>query len=455
MRNLFCATASLLEHLYVASAWLLERVSLAVLTGLALAPSAFGGGLSELDAGTRLQAHVKLASGVVENMDIRELDVFAPDAKIWVHGAKGKSEFPLPKLKFYMALSADKHQRALLIVDPAKPSKVSGFSMLNGQHFALSGELAELDKLSTRELRTPEAKNGGVFSPENSCGVHDEPVSFDKLEPILAAAASGAQRAGTRKARLAVDTDNEVMLQKFADNSTSASNWITSLVATMNMQSFEADLDLTMEIATINLRPSSTADPYSQNSGGAANQSELQEFGTVWQNNFSGTTRAFAMMISGKSTSANSASGIAWIDSYCRTQSFGGSYSFNKVFKFGNPSDTLPFDSLLVGHELGHNLGSNHTHCLDTSSAAGLQPVDTCFSGESGCYTGATACPAGGRGTLMSYCNLGACGSQQNLSTFGSFVTTLINGRIAANFPSCIQSNTTSNPDTIFRNGYE
>jgi Metallo-peptidase family M12 len=427
--------------------------SFSALLALVLAPLAGAGELAKLDVDERMQARVKLAAGVVETMDIRALRVFAPDAKIWVHGSKGKRELALPNLRFYMALSADKQQRALLIVDGAKATHVSGFAMLNGQQYALSGSADKLDQLSTRELRTPEGIKGGAFTPENSCGVHDQPVSFDTLQPVLLAAS--AQRAGTRKARLAVDTDNEIMAQKFGDNATTASNWIASLVANMNTQSFEPDLDLTMEIVTINLRPSSVADPYVQNSGGAATQTELEEFGTVWQNNFSGTTRAFAMMISGKSTSPNSASGIAWINSFCRTQSSGGSYSFNKVFKFGNPNDTLPFDALLVGHELGHNLGSNHTHCLDTSATAGLQPVDTCFIGEGGCYSGATSCPAGGRGTLMSYCNIGACSPQQNLPGFGSFVSTLINGRIAANFPSCIQSNGTTNPDTIFRNGFE
>ena len=44
------------------------------------------------------------------------------------------------------------------------------------------------------------------------------------------------------------------------------------------------------------------------------------------------TPRSFAMLLSGKSSSGNSASGIAWIDAYCETQSQGGSYSVNQVF---------------------------------------------------------------------------------------------------------------------------
>jgi hypothetical protein len=84
-----------------------------------------------------------------------------------------------------------------------------------------------------------------------------------------------------------------------------------------------------------------------------------------------------------------------------------------------------------VGHELGHNFGSRHTHCTDTNPATSgvTEPIDFCYSGES-CTSGpwpagsSVSCPApftidpvngapiaSVRGTLMSYCHLlGGCG---------------------------------------------
>jgi hypothetical protein len=99
--------------------------------------------------------------------------------------------------------------------------------------------------------------------------------------------------------------------------------------------------------------------------------------------------------------------------------------SFNQTFRTGITAGTGDFQ--LIGHEMGHNFGADHTHCTDTSAAAGIQPIDFCQATECGASWSpnpGTSCPAlftinpvngapvtNVRGTLMSYCHLLAgCG---------------------------------------------
>ena len=62
---------------------------------------------------------------------------------------------------------------------------------------------------------------------------------------------------------------------------------------------------------------------------------------------------------------------------------------------------------MVVSHEIGHNFGSHHTHCY-AGIGGNSQPVDKCYSGEQGCYSGPESLPCSGQsgcGTLMSYCH--------------------------------------------------
>lgn len=123
-----------------------------------------------------------------------------------------------------------------------------------------------------------------------------------------------------------------------------------------------------------------------------------------------------------------------------------GSYSFNAIGANRSAGNT----ALFVGHEIGHNMGSSHTHCYNP-------PVDQCYNAESGCYSGTPACPASGRGTIMSYCHFGGsnganCGSS-NLE-FHPTVQGLLESRLSNQLvQGCIQPYT--DPASIFSTGFE
>src|SRR5690606_25795906 len=248
----------------------------------------------------------------------------------------------------------------------------------------------------------------------------------------------------TRRARVAMDTHNEFMSLKFSNNTPNATNYIASPMAAMSeleeRDAGEGRRSGQLQLGDVVLRPSTPPDPY--NSTPSTPQLEqLSEFAREWMDHQGSIQRAFAMLLSGKSNSPNSAAGIAWLvttGSYCAAKgqvqgaNVFGHYSANRVFRFAG--NTVPNDAPLVAHELGHNFGISHTHCTNGSGEFPRcsSTLDQCFSGEQQCYSGPTSCPAGGQGSLMSYCHLGACGGG-NLTTFHPVQVTTLNTRIQTN----------------------
>ncbi len=299
----------------------------------------------------------------------------------------------------------------------------------------------------------------------SSCGVKQAFVP--SVLPSLAPPGESARATPTEpkgalvQARLAIDTDNEFMSEKFSNNTTAATNYISQLVALMSVL-YERDLNVRFTIGTTILR--TAPDPFVTD--GSNTFAQLNEFGEFWRVNQIGVPRAFALQLSGKSANPFGASGIAWLltgGSYCAAtgQASGGNtsghYSINQVFTFGG--STAANDVSLVAHELGHNFGANHTHCTDIVPGGTLQPIDMCFTGEQGCHSGPVSCPVetGGQGTLMSYCNFSppsGAGCGQVRQEFHPFHITQLSARVLANTQNgCLTAVTAT--DLILINGFE
>ena len=98
---------------------------------------------------------------------------------------------------------------------------------------------------------------------------------------------------------IAIDTDNEYMLNRFANNTTNAVNWIASLVANTNVI-YERDVSIHLFQGYTILRVSTTADPYTVNDGGNADGNALNEFSSYWGAHYGSIKRTVAAMLSGK-----------------------------------------------------------------------------------------------------------------------------------------------------------
>lgn len=105
----------------------------------------------------------------------------------------------------------------------------------------------------------------------------------------------------------------------------------------------------------------------------------------------------------------NNLGGIAYVGVLC-TPSF--AYAYSDINTSYSNVPTFSWTVEVLTHEMGHNLGSNHTQWCGWTGGA----LDDCYTTEGGCPAGPH--PSNG-GTIMSYCHLSSTGINFN-NGFGS-----------------------------------
>lgn len=139
-------------------------------------------------------------------------------------------------------------------------------------------------------------------------------------------------------------------------------------------------------------------DPYPGTSPGEL-LGQLQQY---WNDNMIGQPRAATLLFSNKG-----GGGLAYVGVLCADNIDSYNYAYcglanNYVF----PADGYIWDTDVSGHELGHNVGSPHTHNCSWNPA-----VDSCVGAEGSCYS----TPKPRLGTIMSYCHLTAFGTEMKI----------------------------------------
>lgn len=384
-------------------------------------------------------------------LELRRFEVFAPDARIVVHGPGGEESLDAPTTGYFqgkvqgvvdslVVLSADSQGIMRGIVQQGEKFWIlAGGAEAGGPITGLASREIKQSGLSDVVARFQEDSklNNDIILPPHRTRRSDfnaKPLAAGQLFDV----------------RVAIETDGEFF--GLFGNTTSATRYIGDLFAYASVI-YQREANSRLVVGDISLwAGGSNSDPWSHSD----THDGLINFQNYWNTNHKSVKRAIAHFLSGR----NLGGGIAYLGVLCDSNyGYGYSAGLQGNFQISNPQPV--WDVVVVSHEIGHNFNSPHTHCYG-GIGGNANPVDACHSGEggSGCWAGGESlpglnsltggAPSSGKGTLMSYCHL-LGGGMSNLSlTFGqnhqygisaSRVSTLMSNyvnQVASSNPSCI-----------------
>ncbi len=321
--------------------------------------------------------------GVRSDLVLRRFDIVSPGARIRVTGANGDTFRPMPEVvHFEGTVAGEPDSRVYVAVLPdglVSWLRSSAGATYVGPDESRRGYVVRDASLATRP------SDWSCFADELAPAPQPSVVSKSGAGPAT------PQITGFQKASLILETDQE-LLADFSGDADAMSAYLLTLSAQFNLI-YERDLSFHFTVTEIHVW--TTTDPWD----GPTTNEQLLQIGDWYHANRPLDTfpRAAAFLMSGRPV----AGGVAYLPAVCLDDfpvdggHWGGSYGVTQLYTDW-PAQQWDLFSLL--HEVGHICGSAHTHCY-------VPPIDMCWSGEPGCYSGPVSVPPGG-GTIMSYCYL-------------------------------------------------
>lgn len=188
-----------------------------------------------------------------------------------------------------------------------------------------------------------------------------------------------------------------------SSSSTNVANYLTSIFNVLSV--IYRNEGIYTSIKSLNVNTAS--DDYQ--SLAQSSTAFLDKFGQLTMNNLGGADLAHLVSTRYNGTMG----GVAWLDVLCynyNASQFSGPYAFSNIYA-NETIGTFPtytWNVEVLTHEMGHNLGSNHTHNCTAWSGG---PIDGCAPTYNAGYAEGTCAngplPSGTvKGTIMSYCHL-------------------------------------------------
>ncbi len=360
-----------------------------------------------------------LGGDATVELELRRFEPFAPGARVEAVDGGGVREVKLPDHVYFTGTVRGEPDSRVLLV--AARDHVRGFVAAHGTVYPFGP-----DRRGRHRSYALRDVDPSAYPPPGAFCAND--LHRDQVGSLLvnrsARVAAGLEpppivytSSGLVQADAAIETDHELWARFGSDAQTL--DYLASLAAATSAID-ERDVSVRLRFSYIRLWPTAS-DPWSA----TATDQQLDEVRNYWTNpanNMDAIAGPHALVhfISGKAVQG----GIAYIGSVCDPRYFFGVSQVYGHFDLSDP--TQIWDVLVVTHEIGHNLGTPHTHCYSP-------PVDECYDQEANCYAGPVVCS---RGSIMSYCHLN-CGGLPDIDlVFGAVVSAEIRSTLAT--ASCL-----------------
>jgi hypothetical protein len=335
-----------------------------------------------------------IAPGAAKTLRLHRFEVAAPGALVTIQGPTGETSVPMPPVSHFSGTVEGEPDSSVYV--GATRDRLVAYV-----HTSLGHAYVGPDEAGTGfVVRMAESPlNAMAASAPWQCKSEDLPAALTaKAEPSYSS--PGLPDVAFKQATVRVETDNQ-LYTRFGGNVANLATYVETLFGATNVIYYG---ELSVYLVITEIHTWSTTDPYT----GSDTLTQLYQLGDWWHANKPMGTfpRTLVHYLSGHPV----AGGIAWLGVLCAGDfstgsDWGGAYSLTQIYA------TYPlqlWDQDSSAHEMGHNVGSPHTHCMGPGSSQYYYPTwtDECYSGESGCFAGTATPPGAGQGTIMSYCHL-------------------------------------------------
>ncbi|MCH8476566.1 MAG: zinc-dependent metalloprotease [Wenzhouxiangella sp.] len=316
-----------------------------------------------------------------------QVDPIARDASLRRPGAE---LLPLrSERRFYSGAIVGEGHRSQASLSVGADGLIRGVLSERSGHWVLQSDASQLQARSVSDQAAARSAEHDHFQ----CGV-DSAIQQQSIQARLAdelarpELTQPRQDSGERyRVRLAYDTTARFVNQ--FDDPQDVIDFLgdlTNFISTLYVN----DLNTEIVISSITLRDDD--EPWDL-SGDL-----LAQFRSYWNNaaNSVDQTRTIAHLVD-----AGPQSGVAYVGALC-VNNFDYGLSQGLGTEFNPDANPQNWAFFVVAHEIGHNFGSQHTHCYQPG-------VDECFGEEANCFSGTPSLPGPtgqGSGTIMSYCHL-------------------------------------------------